>query len=60
MISDGMGIINHYKQTENKCEKGKQEGKNTILKRLYRCSGQWLKKAQSKAERKLVLLVWHS
>lgn len=26
------------------CEKGKQEGKNAIPKRLHRCLGKWLKK----------------
>lgn len=60
MISNDKEIINHYKHIENKCGKGKQEGKNTILKRLHRCFGQWLKKEQGKAERKLMLLVWHS
>jgi len=55
-----MGIINPYKQTENKCEKDKQEGKNIKLERLHKCFGQWWRKEQDTGGRKPVLLVWHS
>lgn len=57
VISNGLGIINPYKQTENKCEKGKQEGNNITLKRLHRCFVQRWRKEQGKAGRKLVLLI---